>query len=301
MESLELISRKINTLINLCSQIPGGDYLALLTVSLRLRLMGVRPKTISLYNMKLHYLEAGKGPPLVLLHGLGGSSLGWALNIEPLRTKFHVLAPDQIGFGRSSKPLISYRISLMAEYLLEFLSTLRIHKVMLVGSSLGGWIAAHLAINYPEWVEKLVLVDSAGFALDHPLSAEERELLNALTLTSARKFARLLFFCPDLIQDSGLKMRLKMKLTSHEPYVIDRFLDAIDQKQDVLDHQLSRIKAPTLIIWGREDQIIPIDHALRFQQGISGSKLVIFDQCGHVPQVEKAARFNQEIIHFLLA
>ncbi|MEW6381370.1 MAG: alpha/beta hydrolase [bacterium] len=299
VESAESISRKINKMINLCSRIPFGDCLADLAVGLRYRWTGVKPRKISLYKMKLYYLEAGKGPHLVLLHGLGASSLGWILNIRSLRKKFHVLAPDQIGSGRSDKPLLSYRISIMAEYLFEFLSALNIPKILLVGSSMGGWTAAHFATNYPEMVEKLVLVDSAGFALERPLTARERELLNAVTLSSSRSFARELFFCPDFIEDPGLKMRLKMKLNSHEPYVIDRFLDAIDQKQDVVDNRLSLIKAPTLIIWGREDRLIPVDHALRFHREIAGSKLVIFDQCGHVPQVEMAARFNQEILDFL--
>jgi pimeloyl-ACP methyl ester carboxylesterase len=294
-----VISRKANSVINLFNQIPFGDHLGALAVDLRYRLIGVRPRTIKLHHMKIYYLEAGEGPHLVLLHGLGGSSLGWALNIKPLRERFHVLAPDQIGSGRSDKPLLSYRISLMAEYLFEFLSSLKISKTILIGSSMGGWIATHFTANHPDMVEKLVLVDSAGYALDKPLSARDRELLNAVTLSSIRDFTQQLFCCPNFVEDAGLKMRLRMKLNSHEPYVIDRFLDSIERNQDVVDHQLSQIKVPTLIVWGKEDQIVPVAHALRFRQEIAGSKLVIFDQCGHVPQVEKAARFNQEVLNFL--
>jgi len=299
MKETDLVSKKVNRVISLFSQMPFGDHLAALAVDLRYRLMGVRPRTIKLHKMKLYYLEAGQGTHLILLHGLGGSSLGWILNIKPLQERFHVLAPDQIGSGRSDKPLLSYRISLMAEYLFEFFSSLKISRVILIGSSMGGWLAAHFTANYPDMVKKLVLVDSAGYALDKPLSAGERELLNAVTLSSIRAFTQQLFFCPDFIEDAGLKMRLRMKLNSHEPYVIDRFLDSIDRKQDVVDQQISQIKVPTLIIWGKEDQVVPVAHAFRFHQEIRGSKLVVFDQCGHVPQVEKAARFNQEVLNFL--
>ncbi|MEW5802355.1 MAG: alpha/beta hydrolase [bacterium] len=300
MKLTDSFSRKVNRAVNVLSRMPSGDRLAALAIDLRYRLIGVRPRNISLHKMKLYYLEAGKGPHLVLVHGLGASSLGWILNIKPLAERFHVLAPDQIGSGRSDKPLLSYRISLMSEYLFEFLSALKVSRIVLVGSSMGGWISTHFTVNHPDMVEKLVLVDSAGYALGQTLSAKERELLNAVTLSSTRVFARQLFFCPDFIEDAGLKMRLRMKLNSPEPYVIDRFLDAVDKNQDVVDDQLSQIKVPTLIIWGKDDQVIPVAHALRFHKEIAGSKLVIFDQCGHVPQVEKAARFNQEVLNFLM-
>ena len=299
MKETDSISKKINKMINLFSRMPFGDRLADLAVDFRYRLLGVNPRTARLHKMKIYYLEAGRGAHLVLLHGLGGSSLGWTLNIGPLRERFNVLAPDQIGSGRSDKPLLSYRISLMDEYLFEFLSSLGISRTILAGNSMGGWLAAHFTVNHPEMVKKLILVDSAGYALDKPLSAGERDLLNAVTLSSSRAFTQKLFFRPDFIEEEGLKMRLRMKLNSHEPYVIDRFLDSIDRKQDVMDDEISRIKVPTLIIWGKEDQIVPVAHAWRFHQEITGSKLVIFDQCGHVPHVEKAARFNQEVLDFL--
>ena len=84
----------------------------------------------------------------VLLHGLGGSSLAWSFNIGGLRKNFHILAPDLIGFGRSDKPLISYRVSLMTEYLHEFFSALKVSRVILVGGSFGGWVAAHFTLTY---------------------------------------------------------------------------------------------------------------------------------------------------------
>ena len=299
MKLKDSFNNKINKIVQFCCQWPGGYYLAFMVVRLGYFFLRVKSRTIHLNGLKLHYLESGKGPQLILLHGLGGSSLAWSFNIGILRKKFHILAPDFIGFGRSDKPLISYRISIMTEYLYEFFCACKASKVILVGSSLGGWVAAHFTLTYPDMVDKLILVDSAGYALEHSISDRERALLNAVTLTSTKTFVKELFYNPQFVNESELKIRLRFKLKSNEPYVIDRFLDSLEKKQDVLDYRLSGIKVPTLIIWGKEDQVIPLNHALRFHQEISGSKLIIFDQCGHVPQIEYAERFNREILHFL--
>lgn len=101
------------------------------------------------------------------------------------------------------------------------------------------------------------------------------------------------------MNEAELKIRLPLKLNSNEPYVIDRFLDSIEKRLDVLDYRLSEISIPTLILWGKEDQIISFDHALRFHKEIKNSKLVAFENCGHMPQLEKAEKFNQEVLQFL--
>jgi len=300
MEAKNSFANKINKLVQFCCRWPGGYYLAFLAVRLGYFFLGIKQRTIILNGLKIRYLEAGKkGPHLVFLHGLGGSSLTWSFNITVLRKKFHIIAPDLLGFGRSDKPLISYRVSLITDYLYEFFSDIDISNLILVGSSLGGWVAAHFTLTYPDMVEKLILVDSAGYALEHSISDRERSLINAVTLNDAKAFFKQLFYNSQLVNESELKTRLKYKLKSNEPYVIDQILDSIEKKQDVLDYRLSGIKIPTLIIWGKEDQVVPFDHALRFHQEISGSKLVGFDQCGHVPQAEKAESFNKEVLQFL--
>ena len=300
MEAKNSFANKINKLVQFCCQWPGGYYPAFMAVRLGYFFLRIKSRKKILNGLKLHYLEAGKkGPHLVFLHGLGGSSLTWSFNITVLRKEFHIIAPDLLGFGRSDKPLISYRVSLITEYLHEFFSDLNISNLILVGSSLGGWVAAHFTLTYPDMVEKLILADSAGYALEHSISDRERSLINAVTLNDAKAFFKQLFFNSQLVNESELKIRLKYKLKSNEPYVIDQILDSIEKKQDVLDYRLSGIKIPTLIIWGKEDQVVPFDHALRFHQEISGSKLVVFDQCGHVPQAEKAESFNQEVLQFI--
>ena len=295
----QLITDQARKIIHLCCKLPFGYQLAPVAIRLGYRFLGVKSRKMLLYGLRFHYLEAGRGPHLVLIHGLGGSCLAWSFNLGPLSGSFHVIAPDLIGFGFSDKPLISYRIATVTEYLHDLLSELKLNKVILVGNSLGGWVAGHFTLTYPEMVEKLVLVDSAGYAPEHALSDRERSLLNAVTLSHVKIYAQRIFFRQQFVDEPELKIRLRNKITSPEPYVTDRFLDSIEKRQDVLDFRLSGIKVPTLIIWGREDQVIPVEDAMRFHREIADSKLVIFDQCGHVPQVEYAEKFNQEILRFL--
>src|SRR3569832_2045523 len=121
-------------------------------------------KEVLVIGQKIHYVEAGTGPTVILLHGLGGSSVVWNFNIGPLAEKYHVVVPDQIGFGKSDKPLVNYRIRTYVDFLDQFCKQLMIERATLVGNSMGGWIAAMFTASFPDRVDKLVLVDAAGYA-----------------------------------------------------------------------------------------------------------------------------------------
>ena len=141
-------------------------------------------KEAMVYGMKIHYVEAGSGPTVVLLHGLGGSSPNWAFNTDVLAQKFRVIVPDQIGFGRSDKPFTNYRVATYVDFLDGFLKELKIERAALVGNSMGGWIAAAYTLAHPEKVERLVLVDAAGFA---PPADFDMNFLVALESFDARR------------------------------------------------------------------------------------------------------------------
>ena len=120
-------------------------------------------KQVEIYGQRISYLEAGSGPEVILLHGLGGDSSNWRMTLPVLTGRFHVYAPDQIGFGKSDKPLINYRAATLVDFLNAFYKKLSISKATLVGNSLGGWVAMDFALQYPDKVNRLVLVDSAGY------------------------------------------------------------------------------------------------------------------------------------------
>ncbi len=119
--------------------------------------------SVLVYGAELHYLEAGKGSMLILLHGLGGNAWEWSSAIASLAEDFYVIALDQIGFGDSEKPFLNYRINTLVDFLHGFYQVLGINKASLIGHALGGWTAAALALKYPELVENLVLVGTNPF------------------------------------------------------------------------------------------------------------------------------------------
>ena len=123
-------------------------------------------QTVVVRGHKIAYYEAGKGSPVILIHGLGADSRHWAANIDPLSQNFRVIAIDMIGYGQSDKPVIRYTAANFADYLRGFMQALKIPKSSLVGNSLGGWVSLDLAIRHPQMVDKLVLVDSAGLPPD---------------------------------------------------------------------------------------------------------------------------------------
>src|SRR5437899_4093944 len=121
-------------------------------------------KFVTVYGARIHYVEAGRGVPLILIHGLADDTTIWDPVIPALAARFRVIALDQIGFGRSDKPLLNYRVSTLVDFLDGFLTELKIERASLVGNSLGGWVAAAYALAHPERVERLVLSDAAGYA-----------------------------------------------------------------------------------------------------------------------------------------
>src|ERR1041385_6569263 len=118
---------------------------------------GQTPKETTVFGQKIYYVEAGSGPNVILLHGLGGSTQAWQFNIAALAEQFRVFVPYQIGFGKSDKPLVNYRIRTYVDFLDQFCKQLKIERATLVGNSMGGWIAAMFTASFPDRVDKLVL------------------------------------------------------------------------------------------------------------------------------------------------
>src|SRR5436190_18178349 len=120
-------------------------------------------KDVTVLGLKLHDLEAGRGAPVVLLHGLGGDGSRWGPNIEPIAKDFHVFALDQIGFGQYDKPLANYHTGMLADFLVGFLKAAGVGKASLVGNSMGAGVALYTAVKFPDVVERIVLADGGGY------------------------------------------------------------------------------------------------------------------------------------------
>ena len=260
----------------------------------------VADKWATVFGAKIHYLEAGSGPVVILLHGLGGNTGNWAPTIAPLAQKYRVIVPDQIGFGKSDKPMLNYRVGTLVDFLDGFYKQVGVEKASLVGNSLGGFTAAAFALTHPEKVDKLVLVDVAGFAVTGDLDPKVLNGLNASTRQQVRDLVGLVFYNKaPFSSDAAVDTFLASRVTAGDGYTVQRFIDSIAHGEDVLDGKLGGIKHSTLIIWGREDGLTPLAMGQRFNKEIGGSQLFIIEKCGHVPQLEKATEFNAGLMKFL--
>jgi pimeloyl-ACP methyl ester carboxylesterase len=287
-------------------QIPICATLLALTLTTTALAQAAAPvsKHVEIYGQKIHYFEAGSsGPPVVLVHGLGGDSTNWAQTILALASKYHVYAPDNVGFGQSDKPIVNYRVATLVEFLDQFYQKLGIEKATVVGHSFGGWIAAAFAIAHPQKVDKLALVSAAGYSAKGWVKGETlKELypaLNPSTTADMKRLFELLFYDKAMSADAVVVPALTRKFKIGDSYTINSLLDSILRSEDFIDDKAKTIKAPTLVIWGREDRLNPLAMGEAYARDISGAQKVIIEQCGHMPQIEKAPALNNALLKFL--
>jgi pimeloyl-ACP methyl ester carboxylesterase len=257
-------------------------------------------KTIAVFGQTIHYWDAGSGPAVVLVHGLGSRKEDWLPVVAPLSQKYRVLVPDQIGFGHSAKPLMDYRIQTYVDFLDEFLRDLKVEKASLVGESLGGWISALYAAEITAGahvvpVEKLVLVDAAGLNQEKPVPP----VLNPSTLAAMRGLMEAIFYDTSWLSEDALRKIFADKLSVNDGYTVRSILGNPAIASERLDNRLGEIHVPTLVVWGKQDNLLPIANGERYAAGIPGARMISFDKCGHVPPIEKAEEFVSAVTAFL--
>jgi pimeloyl-ACP methyl ester carboxylesterase len=275
----------------------------------------MKPQVITVDGDRVAYRSAGRGPVLLLVHGMAGSSLTWQHVIPALARRFTVVAPDLLGHGLSDKPRAEYSLGAHTDTLRDLLDALGHRRATVVGQSLGGGIAMQLAYQFPERCERLVLVNSGG------LGPEVNFILRALTAPGAEYVFPLV--CSPLVRDVAGRVgnwlaragvhstparqeiwRSYASLADAETRrAFFRGLHAvIDVRGQVVSarRRLYRAAAlPTLIVWGAEDPFIPVGHARAAQRAIPGSRLEIFDGVGHYPHCEAPERFVSVLVDFI--
>ena len=256
-------------------------------------------KEVVVFGQKIRYLEAGSGPTVILLHGLGGNGQSWAFSVGPLAAKYHVVVPDQLGFGNSDKPVINYRVRTYVDFLAEFYKQLKIERATLVGHSMGGWIAAAFTIAFPDKVDRLVMADAAGYAPPANFDYKSLYNLNPSTREGMKQLAARVFFNKSFSSDAMVDQLLAQRMSAGDGYTINSLIESVGRREDFLDGQLGKIKVPTLIVWGREDGLVLLTEGERLKQDIPHAKFVVFDRCSHFPQIEKAGEFNVAVLEFL--
>lgn len=245
---------------------------------------------IEVGEAKIHLVRGGEGPPLLYLHSIEGN-LGWLPWMEQVAESATVYAPTHPGFGASERPELLESISDMARFYLWMIQDMGLEDVSLVGHFLGGWIAAEMATMSPGVLRRLILVDAAGVRpevgeiADIFLLGEEETTRRAFhNAASVPGYAELFERDPSP-EEREMRVRSREMATRlcWKPYMYDRSLVWL----------LRRVKLPTLVIWGAEDRIIPVDSGRRIHAAISGSRLEIIPECGHMPHVEKPEEFSR--------
>jgi pimeloyl-ACP methyl ester carboxylesterase len=259
----------------------------------------------------VRYADIGEGdaPPIVFVHGLGGCWQNWLENLPRAAEGRRALALDLPGFGASPMPTDKISIPGYARTVEAFLAELGLGSVVLVGNSMGGFIAAEVAVEYPQRVERLALVAAAGISITNlrrrPTMTVARIGMAAGAITAARRREivarrrlRHLVMSTVIRHPSRLRADILYEVLhgSGKPGFVPA-LDALTS-YDARD-RLGRIGCPTLIVWGREDVLVPVRDADEFERVISDSRQIVLKDTGHVPMLERPSVFNDCLVEFL--
>jgi pimeloyl-ACP methyl ester carboxylesterase len=266
---------------------------------------GVAPRSVRAAGLNIRYVRRGSGPALVLVHGLASSIYTWAEVLPRLAERYDVVAVDLPGFGGSDIPA-RLDTATVGRLLPEVMDALGLARASLAGNSLGGAVAAVTAARHPDRVDRLVLIDAAAYNFK---SADRPPLLRAMARAPAGLVRALpqrplmrggleqVFYDDTLVTDERVEEYLAPMA---RPGAREAARALLTQGDDFgLPGVLRQVRAPTLVIWGRQDEWIPVAHADLFVRDIPGARAVILDRCGHVPQEERPQEVARLIDEFL--
>ena len=260
-------------------------------------------KSVELSHGTTRYIEAGTGYPTLLVHGVGytAGAHGWFLNIGPLSTRLRVLAIDAMGWGKGKGFLQQeYSFAYLVDHIREFQDALGLEKTNLVGHSMGGWLASLFAYESPHRLNKLVLVASGG--------SMPRQLQSMVEFQPPTR-DRVLQQIKHTIKANGVDFEAHADYL----YALTQDPDRLACYRRIMSHmnnmetrqryntvrRFPHIRVPTLVVWGRNDQTNALEMGEMTHKGVPGSRVVVFDNCGHFIPTEKADEFNRALLEFL--
>jgi pimeloyl-ACP methyl ester carboxylesterase len=251
-------------------------------------------------GVKLHYEESGKGSPVVLVHGLGGSIFDWVMQVPFFSKVYRVIAVEMRGHGESDPWSGAYDIKMFSEDLAQFVRALGLQKAVFFGISMGGMIVMKFVLDHPDIVEALVLADTAP-GLNGETIKTGLEMASIGQKMTGEELAMATMgynFTPEFIKNNQEIIRQAIEISAaRDPSSTFRAaqgLVSFDVKK-----RLKEIKVPTLIANGEDDRVIPLSVARDLNERIKGSKLIVLPKGRHMSIIEKADEFNKAALDFL--
>ena len=255
---------------------------------------------ITVDGNRTRYLELGKSKrTIALIHGLGASAERWVGIMPMLAEHYRIIAPDLVGFGYSDKPAVDYTPEFFTDFLAKFFEALNISGVHMIGSSLGGQIAADFTSAHDAFVKKLVLVSPSGM-MKHSTSALDMYIMAAMfpnENNARRAFAAMERSGKKIDKEITHRFVEMMKLSNAKRAFMSTLLGL--KESDVITAKLKNIMTPTLLVWGADDPVIPIKYADMFVSSIHDCKLHVMAKCGHTPYVQYPDKFSKTVLDFL--
>ena len=260
----------------------------------------VTQATVMAGSVNTAYLSAGAGFPVICLHGGGAGAVTWYPSIGPLAQHFRVVTPDIVGYGESDKPDASYDRAYFASWLKQFLDALGITRAHIVGLSQGGAIALQFTLDNPEMVDKLVLIDSGGLGAKSPLMSIVGMLwLNTLPSSWANRFySRYILFNPDNRDPNHGRYSVEVLKAAGGKKAFSQGRGAAVSA--LTEEALRKIQNKTLMIWGENDRLFPIEFAAKAVAMMPDAELYSIKDAGHLPMMDQPAVFNRAVAKFLL-
>ena len=257
-------------------------------------------KFITVGRNNIRYLEEGNSEiNLILMHGLGGYAERWTNLIPLLSKKFHIFAPDLIGYGQSDKPSEDYTPELFVKFVFDFIESLGIKKTFMIGTSLGGQIVAECASTQSSIIEKIILISPAGIMRKSTPTLDAYTMAALYPTKESVKNAYQMMIGPGKqVSEISIERFVTHMSRPNAKMVFLSTLLGLKNAPDLYE-KLERITIPTLLIWGKEDKLIPFEYSQQFVSHIKNCKFISMEGCGHSPYVEEPEKLSEFIIKFL--
>jgi pimeloyl-ACP methyl ester carboxylesterase len=269
--------------------------------------------TIQVKNHRVAYIDVGQGNPVILIHGFGGSMWHWEYQYHLLAQSYRVIIPDLIGSGLSDKPETIYSPEHLVQFFLDFMESLGIKQATLIGNSMGAGLAMAIALDHPEYVNRLVLISGFPAHVEASVASPQyRQFLryrpplwlatignNIAGRGTTERLLKEIVYQPELISPSIVERSFHNRQRGGLLSPLYSLLDHIDNWEERYGQRLSNISHPTLLLWGDHDRVFPLEVGKQVRTLLPRAEWHVIPDSGHLPQWEQPQVVNSHIFSFL--